>query len=435
VLPPPQGSPRRPAPRPSRAGRAPAASPAHRARGSPASALVVAAAARVARPAAPVWPAGAATPRRARPAGRRWRPGRRAGRRGGPAPRWARHPRGARRRSPPQRLPGPATRSAPASWAPARRPRRGSARPPSPTAPTTAQRPAPRAAQRPAAAQPVIGAAPPGRALAIPPPASRAPRPAARPPRDQAAPQPAAARRARPAPPIAAGTPPTPAAHQGRRRSSAASGTAALRTAGVRTAGVRQTWPCRCLRRSAARTGVRPPTTARRPLAWTSVVLAAATADLPTRAGAAGPGPGPLLPQATAVLLPAGGGPDTVASRRADGRGVPQRRGRPGRRDVRRSLRPCPGAANRTAASVSGVHGVHRPCGHAALRCPPADTAAAGACPPLQEVVAWPASAGRVQPPASGPPELGGEPLAELLAHIGHGRPLQGQASSAVSPP
>jgi hypothetical protein len=48
---------------------------------------------------------------------------------------------------------------------------------------------------------------------------------------------------------------------------------------------------------------------------------------LPTRAGAAGPDQGPLLPQATAVLVPACG-PDTVASMRADGRGVPQGRGR-----------------------------------------------------------------------------------------------------------
>src|SRR5829696_3669874 len=113
-------------------------------------------------------------------------------------------------------------------------------------------------------------------------------------------------------------------------------------------------------------------------IAWTPVVLAATTADMLTRVGAAGPGPGPLLPQASAVLVPACG-PDTVARRRADGHHGPQCRGRPVRRGVRRSLRPCPAAANRTAAArTTGVHGAGRRCGHAALRCPPPHAAAAG---------------------------------------------------------
>jgi hypothetical protein len=65
--------------------------------------------------------------------------------------------------------------------------------------------------------------------------------------------------------------------------------------------------------------GRRPPAGHQRGHGW--------SLRLPTRAGAAGPDQGPLLPQATAVLVPACG-PDTVASRRADGRGVPQGRGR-----------------------------------------------------------------------------------------------------------
>jgi hypothetical protein len=39
----------------------------------------------------------------------------------------------------------------------------------------------------------------------------------------------------------------------------------------------------------------------------------------------------------------------------------------------------------------------------------------------------WPTSAGGVQPPPPSLPDLLTEPLAELLAHVGHGRPLQRQ--------
>jgi hypothetical protein len=52
----------------------------------------------------------------------------------------------------------------------------------------------------------------------------------------------------------------------------------------------------------------------------------------------------------------------------------------------------------------------------------------------LQEAVARPASAGRVQPAPPGVPDLAAEPLAELLAHVGHGRPLQGQGLLARQP-
>jgi hypothetical protein len=140
------------------------------------------------------------------------------------------------------------------------------------------------------------------------------------------------------------------------------------------------------------RTGVRPisgpdgcPAADRTPAkAWTPVVLAAATADMLTRAGAAGPGPGLLLPQASAVLVPACE-PDTVAARRADGHHGPQCRGRPVRRGVRHSLPPCPGAANRTVAAVSGVQGaanvaVTRPLGVRRRMLPQPVK-----CPPLQK--------------------------------------------------
>jgi hypothetical protein len=55
------------------------------------------------------------------------------------------------------------------------------------------------------------------------------------------------------------------------------------------------------------------------------------------------------------------------------------------------------------------------------------DTAADCGCPLLQEAVARPASAGGVQPPPPRPADMAGEPAAELLAHIRHGRPLQRQ--------
>src|SRR5512132_1814377 len=73
---------------------------------------------------------------------------------------------------------------------------------------------------------------------------------------------------------------------------------------------------------------------------------------------------------------------------------------------------------------------VRRRCGTAA-RCRTAlftaDTATVCRCPRLQEPDAWPASAGGVQPPPIRPADLAGQPPAELLAHIGHGRPLQRQ--------
>jgi hypothetical protein len=124
-----------------------------------------------------------------------------------------------------------------------------------------------------------------------------------------------------------------------------------------------------------------------------------------TRAGAAGRGSGTAAPQATAVLVPAW---------RA-GHDRTQARGRPPCSAVPWPACPpwCPpqpatvsGCGQRTAAAVSGVQGAGRPCGHAALRCPPADPAAACECPRLQEAVALAAFAGGVQPPAPGPPEL-----------------------------
>jgi hypothetical protein len=57
-----------------------------------------------------------------------------------------------------------------------------------------------------------------------------------------------------------------------------------------------------------------------------------------------------------------------------------------------------------------------------------ADAAAACLrCPLLQEPVARPASAHGGQPPAPSLPDLLTEPLAELLAYVGHGRPRQRQ--------
>jgi hypothetical protein len=56
-----------------------------------------------------------------------------------------------------------------------------------------------------------------------------------------------------------------------------------------------------------------------------------------------------------------------------------------------------------------------------------ADTAGAGGCPPLQEQVACPASAGRVPPPPVRMGELTAEPVAKLGADQGHGRSLHRQ--------
>jgi hypothetical protein len=79
----------------------------------------------------------------------------------------------------------------------------------------------------------------------------------------------------------------------------------------------------------------------------------------------------------------------------------------------------------RVSGRLAGVRtvGVHR--GHCrSLR-----------CPLLQEPVVRSASAGRLPPPPIGVGELALQPVAEPGAHVGHRRALQGQASSAVSPP
>jgi hypothetical protein len=55
------------------------------------------------------------------------------------------------------------------------------------------------------------------------------------------------------------------------------------------------------------------------------------------------------------------------------------------------------------------------------------DTAAARGCPPLQEAVACPASAGQMLPPPGGMGELPAEPVAKLGAEQGHGRSLHRQ--------
>ena len=52
----------------------------------------------------------------------------------------------------------------------------------------------------------------------------------------------------------------------------------------------------------------------------------------------------------------------------------------------------------------------------------------------LQEPVAGSASAAGVQPPPKGAAELVGQALAQLLAHVGHGRPLQRQRLLARQP-
>jgi hypothetical protein len=90
----------------------------------------------------------------------------------------------------------------------------------------------------------------------------------------------------------------------------------------------------------------------------------------------------------------------------------------------------CPdGRADRTATAVAAsAYGRH--CGYAAVhpacavRC---GQDAACRCPLLQEAVAGPASAARVQPAPPGPPRLLVQAVAELLPDVGHGRPLQRQ--------
>ena len=56
-------------------------------------------------------------------------------------------------------------------------------------------------------------------------------------------------------------------------------------------------------------------------------------------------------------------------------------------------------------------------------------------CPLLQELVASPASAGRMQPAPPGPADLAGQPSADLLTHIGHAGRSKAIASSPVSSP
>jgi hypothetical protein len=156
-----------------------------------------------------------------------------------------------------------------------------------------------------------------------------------------------------------------------------------FRTTALRTAGVRQTrpgwrrWPCRCPRRSAVRTGVRPPT-GHRPPAWTPGGPCGSHRGHATSCG----------PSRTRFGTAATAGHSRAASGMRAGHGRSQARGRPPcstmpwpavRRAVHRRLRPCPGTANRTAVAVSGVQGAGRPCGHA----DPA-VSAAGSCRSLR---------------------------------------------------
>jgi hypothetical protein len=60
-------------------------------------------------------------------------------------------------------------------------------------------------------------------------------------------------------------------------------------------------------------------------------------------------------------------------------------------------------------------------------RCPPGTLPQSAGCRLLPEAVAWPAAAGGVPPPPVGVGELAAEPVAELGAHVGHRRSLQGQ--------
>src|SRR6266508_3796429 len=98
-------------------------------------------------------------------------------------------------------------------------------------------------------------------------------------------------------------------------------------------------------------------------------------------------------------------------------------------------------AGARTAAvSAAGCGSVRCPGSAAELRpgvrtaLSTADTAAACGCPLLQKAVTRPTSARGVQPPPPSLPDLPAEPLAELLAHIGHGRPLQRQGLLGSQP-
>jgi hypothetical protein len=60
-------------------------------------------------------------------------------------------------------------------------------------------------------------------------------------------------------------------------------------------------------------------------------------------------------------------------------------------------------------------------------RCPPGTLPQSAGCRLLPEAVAWPAAAGGVPPPPVGVGELAAEPVAQLGAHVGHRRSLQGQ--------
>jgi hypothetical protein len=104
-----------------------------------------------------------------------------------------------------------------------------------------------------------------------------------------------------------------------------------------------------------SRRGIRLPT-ARRPLAWTRVSLRQPLRTCHLVRAPAGSDPGPLLPQATAVLVPACG-PDTVAARR-EGATV-FRRAVTGLSAVvsGRSARPCPGPATGRLRRCPGVRG------------------------------------------------------------------------------
>jgi hypothetical protein len=96
----------------------------------------------------------------------------------------------------------------------------------------------------------------------------------------------------------------------------------------------------------------------------------------------------------------------------------------------------------RNGGQVSAVRAVSAPGPATACRCPldghgwypPAGTAPVCGCPRLQEPVAWSASAGGMQPPPVRLANLAGQPVAELLAHQGHGRPLQRQHLIARQP-
>ena len=100
-------------------------------------------------------------------------------------------------------------------------------------------------------------------------------------------------------------------------------------------------------------------------------------------------------------------------------------------RRVHRRLEPKGVSAELAAAAVSaGLRNCGGNCGQVVVL---SGTAAGvrtvgrypdGWCPPLQEPVVWPAATGRVPPLPVGAGELALEPVAELGAHQGHGRPL-----------